>query len=125
MRTYPSVVGASPSSAPVRPKSAARVAMKRPLSACTRLTASEIRSPDTRWTVPVSSSPRRFYRALRRDGREHGLILVMLFLHMLPRFTGTPLVTRTVADLTGRAPMGSAQFVAEHRDELLSASARS
>ena len=69
----------------------------------------------------ISPSPWRFYRTLRRDGREPGLLLVMLLLHMLPRFTGTPPVTHTVADLTGRAPIEFAQFVAAHRDELLAA----
>ncbi len=72
----------------------------------------------------VSPGPWRFYRTLRRDGREPGLILVMLLLHMLPRFTGTPPVTRVVADLTGSAPIGFAQFVAAHRDELLVAPIR-
>jgi len=72
----------------------------------------------------VSPNPWRFYRTLRRDGREPGLILVMLLLHMLPRFTGTPPVTRTVADLTGRAPIDFAQFVAIHHDKLLNASHR-
>ncbi|MCY7304869.1 MAG: NmrA family NAD(P)-binding protein [Rhodoferax sp.] len=43
-----------------------------------------------------SPSPWHFYRTLRRDGREPGLILVMLLLHMLPRFTGTPPVTHTL-----------------------------
>ena len=69
-----------------------------------------------------SPNPIRFYRTLRYDGRERGLILVMLLLHMLPRFTGTPPVTHTVADLTGKAPVEFAQFVASHRDELRSAS---
>ena len=67
----------------------------------------------------VSPGPLRFYRTLRRDGREPGLILVMLLLHMLPRFTGTPAVTQTVTELTGRVPIEFAQFVAAHRDELL------
>jgi len=66
-----------------------------------------------------SPTPWDFYRTLRRDGREPGLILVMLLLHMLPRFTGTPPVTHTVAELTGRPPIEFAQFVAAHRDELL------
>ncbi len=66
-----------------------------------------------------SPSPWDFYRTLRRDGREPGLILVMLLLHMLPRFTGAPPVTHTVAELTGRAPIEFAQFVAAHRDALL------
>ena len=65
-----------------------------------------------------SPGPWRFYRTLRRDGREPGLILLMLLLHMLPRFTGAPPVTPTVAQLTGRAPTEFAQFVAAHRDEL-------
>jgi len=72
----------------------------------------------------VSPNPWRFYRTLRRDGREPGLILVMLLLHVLPRFTGTPPVTHTVADLTGRAPTEFEQFVAAHRDELLLPQAR-
>ena len=71
----------------------------------------------------VSPGAWRFYRTLRRDGREPGLILVMLLLHLLPRFTGTPAVTHTVADLTGRAPVEFSQFVAAHRDELLTPTA--
>ena len=67
----------------------------------------------------ISPSPWRFYRSLRRDGHAPGLILVMLLLHMLPRIRGTPPVTHTVADVTGRAPVEFAQFVAAHRDELL------
>ena len=59
-----------------------------------------------------------FYRTLRRDGRELGLILVMMLLHVLPRFTGTPPLTQTVLELTGRAPTEFAQFVAENREEL-------
>jgi len=66
-----------------------------------------------------SPSPWRFYRTLRRDGREPGLILIMLLLHLLPRFTGTPAVTQTVAALTGQPPVEFAQFVEAHRDELL------
>ncbi len=71
----------------------------------------------------VSPGPWRFYRSLRRDGRDPGLILVMLLLHMLPRFTGTPPVTHAVADLTGRSPIEFAQFVEANRDELLMPSA--
>jgi len=72
----------------------------------------------------VSPGPWHFYRTLRQDGREPGLILVMLLLHLLPRITGTPPVTQTVTDLTGRAPVEFAQFVAAHRDKLLNRSAR-
>ena len=67
----------------------------------------------------VSPSAWHFYRSLRRDGRAPGLILVMMLLHMLPRFTAAQPVTGTVADLTGRAPVEFAEFVAAHRDELL------
>ena len=77
--------------------------------------------------IPIgyeSPNPWRFYRTLRRDGRAPGLILVMLLLHMLPKFTGTPPATRTVAELTGREPVEFAGFVAAHRDELLELSAR-
>lgn len=72
----------------------------------------------------LSPGPWRFYRTLKRDGREPGLILVMLLLHMLPRLTATPPTTHTVAALTGRAPIEFAQFVAAHRDELLVAPTR-
>ena len=67
-----------------------------------------------------SPGPWRFYRTLRRDDQKPGLIQVMLLLHMLPRLTGTPPVTSTVADLTGRLPTEFAQFVATHREALLS-----
>jgi len=66
-----------------------------------------------------SASPWRFYGTLRQSGVAPGFILVMLMLHMLPRFTGTPPVTSTVLALTGRAPIEFAQFVAAHRGELL------
>jgi len=71
-----------------------------------------------------SPNPWRFYRTLRRDGVEPGLIRVMLLLHMLPRLTGTPSVTNTVVELTGQASTEFAQFVAAHRDDLLSPSER-
>jgi len=71
-----------------------------------------------------SPSPWRFYRTLQQDGVAPGLILVMLMLHMLPRFTGTPPVTSTVFELTGRVPIEFAQFVAAHRVELLATTAR-
>ncbi|WP_411280482.1 hypothetical protein [Gemmatimonas sp.] len=67
----------------------------------------------------ASPGPWHFYRTLRRDGHRPGLILAMLLLHMLSRFTGTPPVTRTIANLTGRTPSSFAQFVATHREELL------
>ena len=41
-----------------------------------------------------------------------------------PRFTAAPPVTHMVADLTGRAATECAQFVAAHRDELLTPSVR-
>ncbi len=72
----------------------------------------------------LSPSPWHFYRSLRRDGRELGLILVMLLLHVLPRFRSTKPVTHTVANLTGRAPIEFPQFVSDHRDDLLFATAR-
>jgi uncharacterized protein YbjT (DUF2867 family) len=73
----------------------------------------------------VSPGPWRFYRTLRRDGREPGLILVMLLLlHMLPQFTDMPTVTHTVAALTGRALIEFGRFMADHRDELLIPSVR-
>ena len=74
--------------------------------------------------IPItyeSPNPWRFYRTLRKDGLAPGLILIMLMLHMLPRFTGTPPVTRTILELTGQAPTECAQFVAAHRGELLAA----
>ena len=51
-------------------------------------------------------------------------VAVMLLLHLLPRLKATPLVTHTVADLTGRVPTEFAQFVAAHCDELLTPPAR-
>jgi len=77
--------------------------------------------------IPISYvSPNfwRFYRTLRRDGKKPGLILVMLLLHVLPRFTGTPPVTNTIAEVTGQAPNEFAAFVASHRIELLTAPTR-
>lgn len=61
----------------------------------------------------VSPGRWRLCHTLRRDGREPGRMLVM------PRFTATPPVTRTVVGLTARAPIEFAQIVAAYRDESL------
>lgn len=65
-----------------------------------------------------SPGPWHFWRTLRSDGKPAGLIFVMLLLHMLPRWMGTPPVTNTIAELTGHRPVEFAQFVAAHQNKL-------
>ena len=68
----------------------------------------------------ISPSPWRFYRTKRRQGLAPGLVLVVLLLHYLPRFSAPPPTTDAVARLTGRPPIEFDQFVADYRG-LLSA----
>ncbi len=57
-------------------------------------------------------------------GQAYTLTSQTPLLHMQPRFTGTRPATRAVADLTGRSPIESAQFVAARGDELVMPLAR-
>lgn len=57
----------------------------------------------------------RFFWIKRREGLSTGMILVMLMLHVLPRFQKPPLITDDYHQLTGGSPQTLRRFIAEHQ----------
>ncbi|MBC8156444.1 MAG: NmrA family NAD(P)-binding protein [Bacteroidetes bacterium] len=62
-----------------------------------------------------SPNPIRFYLTKRREGIASGLVLVMLFLHFLPRFQKVPQISPDFTRLTGRQPNTLSQFIDQNK----------
>ena len=60
-------------------------------------------------------SPWAFYRRQRRAGMPRGQVIVMLLLHLLPRFQAAPRLSPAVAELTGQPPTSLRAFLARER----------
>jgi len=65
-----------------------------------------------------SPNPVRFFAYKRQEGTPAMFILVMIMLHYLPRFSKPPQRTNHIQEVTGQKPIGFAQFVQDHRNEL-------
>lgn len=59
----------------------------------------------------VSVSPFRFYRIKRQQGMPTGQIIVMLFLHFLPRLQKAPKISNFYQNLTGKKPTTLKEFI--------------
>lgn len=57
-----------------------------------------------------------FWRQKRRQGTKPAMILVMMILHYLPRFTQGPAISTSVEHITGRKPATVSDFALRHRD---------
>jgi uncharacterized protein YbjT (DUF2867 family) len=64
-----------------------------------------------------SPNPIRFYLTKRRQGVASGLVLVMLFLHFLPRFQNSPRISPDFTRLTSRLPNTLANFIDQHKSD--------
>lgn len=64
----------------------------------------------------VSVSPFEFYRIKKRDGLARGLIMVMILLHLLPRFQKEPKISEFYKILTGKAPTTLSAFIEREKD---------
>jgi nucleoside-diphosphate-sugar epimerase len=58
-----------------------------------------------------SPDPFSFYRRKRKEGNPKGKILVMLMLHLLPRFQSAPPLSRGYQDLMGKRPGSLKVFI--------------
>tara|TARA_R110002050_G_scaffold260771_2_gene400638 strand:- start:1257 stop:2141 length:885 start_codon:yes stop_codon:yes gene_type:complete len=59
-----------------------------------------------------------FYRQKRREGKPTMLILVMIMLHFLPRFTSAPNGTDDLEKITGKKAKTFKAFVLAHKEKL-------
>ncbi|HRP69132.1 MAG TPA: NmrA family NAD(P)-binding protein [Turneriella sp.] len=66
----------------------------------------------------VSPSLFSFYRKKRAEGAPRMLILVMIFLHFLPRFSKIPRITDDVELVLKRKPISFAEFIHDYQDSL-------
>ncbi len=67
----------------------------------------------------VSPNLLRFFYTKRKDGVATTMILVMIMLHFMPRFSKPPAISDCVQQITGEKPITFRQFVADHRQALL------
>jgi hypothetical protein len=58
-----------------------------------------------------SVNPFKFYRIKKRSGMAKGMIIVMLFLHFLPRFQKEPDISKFYENLTGKKPTNLKGFI--------------
>lgn len=58
-----------------------------------------------------SVNPVKFYRIKKREGVEKGMIVVMLLLHLLPRFQKEPDISGFYEQLTGKKPTDLETFI--------------
>jgi uncharacterized protein YbjT (DUF2867 family) len=58
-----------------------------------------------------SVNPVKFYRIKKREGMEKGMIIVMLLLHLLPRFQKEPDISGFYEQLTGKKPTDLKTFI--------------
>lgn len=67
----------------------------------------------------VSPNLLRYIWIKRKEGMGWSLILVMVFLHMLPRFQKAPAISDDYMHITGLPPSGLAAFIKRHNPEWL------
>lgn len=58
-----------------------------------------------------SVNPLKFYRVKKKSGMAKGMIIVMLFLHFLPRFQKEPNISAFYENLTGKKPTNLKDFI--------------
>lgn len=64
-----------------------------------------------------SVSPLKFYRIKKRDGMPKGMIMVMIFLHFLPRFQQEPIISDFYENLTKKKPTSLNDFLSREKDK--------
>lgn len=66
----------------------------------------------------ISPTLLQFFIKKKKEGMPIMLILVMIMLHYLPRFSNPPEVTNTVEEITEQRPQSFLEFTEAHKDEL-------
>lgn len=67
----------------------------------------------------LSVNPIKFYKIKKKSGMAKGMILVMIFLHFLPRFQKDPNISTFFEDLTGRKPTNLRDFIKREVDKFI------
>jgi len=62
-------------------------------------------------------NPLSFYRIKKKDGLEKGMIIVMILLHLLPRFQNEPRISDFFEQLTGRKPTDLNTFIQREKKQ--------
>jgi len=62
-------------------------------------------------------NPFRFYRIKKREGMVKGMILVMIFLHFLPRFQKEPRISDFYERLIGKKPTDLKTFIEREKNQ--------
>ncbi|MDA3904939.1 MAG: NmrA family NAD(P)-binding protein [Bacteroidales bacterium] len=63
-------------------------------------------------------NPLRFFMIKKRDGMMKGMIIVMIFLHFLPRFQKEPKISDFYERLTGKKPTDLKTFIEREKKQL-------
>ncbi|MEM9832827.1 MAG: NmrA family NAD(P)-binding protein [Bacteroidota bacterium] len=61
----------------------------------------------------------KFFVTKKKQGLATPMVLVMIMLHYLPRFSNPPSLSGSVQQIAGQAPYTFEQFVRDHRQQLL------
>lgn len=62
-------------------------------------------------------NPLRFYQIKKRDGFEKGMIIVLILLHLLPRFQNEPRISDIYEQLTGKKPTDLVTFIQREKKQ--------
>ncbi|MDL2311472.1 NmrA family NAD(P)-binding protein [Bacteroidales bacterium OttesenSCG-928-B11] len=62
-------------------------------------------------------NPFHFFRIKKREGVEKGMIFVMIFLHILPRFQKEPMISDFYERLTGKKPTDLKTFIEREKKQ--------
>ncbi|MCW5932530.1 MAG: NmrA family NAD(P)-binding protein [Bacteroidetes bacterium] len=65
----------------------------------------------------VNVNPFRFYKIKKREGMAKGMIIVMILLHVLPRFQKEPKISDFYEKLTGKKPTDLKTFIDRERKQ--------
>lgn len=65
----------------------------------------------------VNTNPFKFYKIKKKEGMEKGMIMVMIFLHFLPRFQKEPRISNFYSKLTGKKPTTLMEFMKREKEK--------
>jgi uncharacterized protein YbjT (DUF2867 family) len=65
--------------------------------------------------VYENTNPLKFFMLKKKDGLPRGMIIVMILLHLIPRFQSEPVISYFYEELTGKKPTTLSQFIAREK----------
>ncbi|MFA9389659.1 MAG: NmrA family NAD(P)-binding protein [Prolixibacteraceae bacterium] len=66
-----------------------------------------------------STNPIAFFRIKKKEGMVPGMIIVMIMLHLLPRFQKEPKISHFYEKITGKKPTSLKEFVIREKEQFL------